>query len=85
MADAKNNAVEYDWDVLNGEVLPKLNKILRSYPAPSGELTMTSKGASVARIAECFKLYQEIHTSLTETVSNIRETVSKVVESGQNL
>ena len=85
MADAKNDAVEYDWDVLNEEVLPKLNKILHDYPTPSGELTMTSKGASVTRIAECFQLYQEIYTSFKETVSNIHQTVSDVVKNGQNL
>lgn len=69
-------AVEYNIDVIN-QVISNLES-LAGVSVYSAELLMSNVGEAANKIEEYFKLYNEIHISLHETVKNILKTVTEV-------
>ena len=69
-------AVEYNVDVIN-QVISNLES-LAGTSVYSAELLTSNVGEAANKIEEYFKLYNEIHMSLHETVKNILKTVTEV-------
>lgn len=68
-------AVEYNKDALN-QVISKLEAIVEE--PVSAELLTESKGESIDKITEVFRLYNDIEVSLMQSVKNVLSTVRDV-------
>ena len=69
-------AVEYNIYVVN-QVISNL-ELLAGMSVNNSELQKSNVGESASKMEEYFKLYNEIHISLHETVKNILKTVKEV-------
>lgn len=69
-------AVEYNIDVIN-QVISNL-EALAGMSVNNSELQTSNVGEAASKMEEYFKLYNEIHMSLHETVKNILKTVKEV-------
>lgn len=69
-------AIEYNNDVVS-QVICDLEKLV-SIPTCSGELCTTNKGKTVDIVENYLKLYNEIDTSLHQTVANILQVLKDV-------
>ncbi len=76
-------AVEYNNEVVN-QVISDLES-LTGMSVYSAELLMSNVGETANKMEEYFKLYNEIHNSLNETVKNILKTVKEVQDEAASM
>lgn len=76
IAATSATAVEYNNDVVN-QVISNLES-LAGMSVDNSELQTSNVGKTVSKMEEYFKLYNEIHNSLYETIKNILQTVKGV-------